>query len=254
MSEFIVEAQSLSKDFRSFQSERSIVRMLGRPGKQSSCRNRVLNDLSFKIERSEKIALLGRNGAGKTTLLRLLSGIYKPSAGHIKVTDRPAVFLRFWIGAARELSVLEALRLLAAIYGVKPPFTNTLAESILDLSELSALRHSPVKVLSSGQYQRLTLAVFFHVDSSFVIFDEGLAYLDTHFIKKFERYFSILAASPATVILTSHDTDFLRKFCTSALWLDQGTIRMQGPISVVLPEYERENTPPDSDIYQPSNR
>jgi ABC-type polysaccharide/polyol phosphate transport system ATPase subunit len=107
------------------------------------------------------------------------------------------------------------------------------------MAELHYLRFSPLKNLSAGQHQRLAFSVFFQCLSDFLIFDENLAFADQQFIQKCEGYFKEICNSHRTVIFVSHDLPFLRKFCKTAIWLDEGRIRLLGEIDKVLGEYEK---------------
>ena len=198
----------------------------------------VLRDLSCVIKKGEKLALLGRNGSGKTTFLRILTGIYGQTAGTFKVNGTPRILFSSSIGLNAHISVIDNIYLLGAIHGIQRAALKTELDNILETASLSALRYSTLKKLSAGQIQRLALSIFFRAGGDLLIFDEALAYVDREFVQTCDDHFKQLSAGDKTVIMTSHDSSFLKKHCTTALWLEEGKIRMQGTFDEVNTAYE----------------
>jgi ABC-type polysaccharide/polyol phosphate transport system ATPase subunit len=198
----------------------------------------VLRDVSFQIERGDKVALIGRNGSGKSTLLRLIAGIYDKTGGELRVTGNPRPLLNCSAGLRGELTVVDNIYLFGAVHGLSRRALRALEQSILDRTELGHLADSPLKDLSVGQVQRLALTVFSLAPSDFLMFDEVIGHVDHGFRLGFDRFFASLADSDKTLVMTSHDATLLRRFCRKALWLDAGTVRRFGPIHDVVDEYE----------------
>jgi ABC-type polysaccharide/polyol phosphate transport system ATPase subunit len=235
-----VRCERLGKRFLVLRSQRTALRALrafigGEPLRREMW---VLRDLSFEIARGEKLALLGRNGSGKTTLLRLVAGILEPTCGRITVRGNPRPLFSAEVGFMSELSVVENVFLFGAVHGMDRRALGPRLPEILKTTGLEALAHVPMKDLSTGQVQRLALAVFAESDSDLVILDEVIGNVDHGFLRAADRYFSALAASTRTLIMTSHDTSFLRAYCSSALWIEDGAVRLHGPFESVVREYE----------------
>jgi len=201
----------------------------------------ALQEITFSIAKGEKLAVIGKNGSGKTTLLRLLAGIYEKTSGEAVVYNQPNALFRWWIGFNGELSVIDNIYLFGAIYGMSRQNLKKYMGDILRLAELEDLRFASLRGLSTGQLQRLAFSIFIHVENDFLIFDESLAFVDQSFAQKCEAYFSRLCASEKTVIISSHDIDFLRKYCQKALWLEAGRIRMWGAAQQVLSAYDTDS-------------
>jgi ABC-type polysaccharide/polyol phosphate transport system ATPase subunit len=199
----------------------------------------VLRDLAFAIEHGEKVAIVGANGSGKSTLLRILCGIYAPSCGAIEVASQPRPLFSAAIGFLADVSARDNVFLYGAVHGVPRRTLAREVDAILEETSLVELQHTPAKDLSTGQLQRLALAIFARTDADFVILDEALANIDEGFRRHAVELFAALAASQRTVIMTAHDTEFLRRFCRRALWLEGGRVRLDGPCDTVLTEYER---------------
>jgi ABC-type polysaccharide/polyol phosphate transport system ATPase subunit len=110
---------------------------------------------------------------------------------------------------------------------------------IVRQAEIEHLVHAPLKDLSTGQVQRLALAIFSRTADRFLVFDEVLGHVDRGFARRADRFFRTLAGSGRTVLMTSHDPEFLRAYCTRAIWLDAGRVRRDGPFDDVMAEYDR---------------
>ncbi len=235
-----IKAVDISKRFFIFNEKGTTLRMLKSFVKRQPFKKEfwVLRNISFTVEKGQKIAVVGKNGSGKTTILRILSGIYNKTSGRLEIKKEPKILFRFWIGLNYELPVVDNIYLFGAVHGMSRDFLKQNMDKILDMAELQHLRFSALKDISIGQKQRLALSVFFQTNSDFLIFDESLIFIDQVFACKCETYFKDLSSSDKTIIMTSHDSNFLRKYCKTALWIDEGRIRMSGGIEEVLNSYE----------------
>lgn len=239
MSKACIEVKDLSKRFFIFDTEETGFRLLKRFLKGKPFRREfwALRDVSLSVRRGEKVALLGRNGAGKTTLLRILSGIYDETYGRVETYTAPSVLLSSWEGFMGELSVIENVYLFGAIHGMHRVFLKKRMEDILNTAELFDFRYALLKELSSGQRQRLALSIFFQNENDFLIFDESLTFVDKYFTERCKEYFTELFGSDKTIIICSHDLDFLRKYCRTAVWLEGGKVFMTGDAEKVISVY-----------------
>lgn len=235
----LLEARELSKCFTVMRRQRTTLRavraLLGRDPLTRQLW--ALRDLSFTIARGDKVALIGRNGSGKTTLLRLLAGIIEPSAGSLRVEQEPLALFKFWIGQNAELPVVDNIYLFGAVCGMGRGELRPMIADVLRSAGIAELGFTPLQDLSIGQRQRLALSIMFRAPADFLIFDETMAHLDQGFARECDAFFARLADSSTTVILTSHDAEFLRRHCRRALWLDEGRLRMEGPAGAVIDAY-----------------
>ena len=239
MNNTYVEVDKLAKRFFVPKQRLTAFRMLNAWMHGESLRREFwsLRDISFSVCKGEKLAIIGKNGSGKTTLLRFLAGIYEKTSGDVVVHTQPSALFRWWIGFNAELSVVDNVYLFGAIYGMSRRNLQEYRGDILRVAELEDLCFISLKGLSAGQLQRLAFSIFMHVENDFLIFDESLAFVDQSFAQKCDAYFSKLCASDKTVIISSHDIDFLRRYCQRALWLEAGHIRMWGQAQQVLSAY-----------------
>ena len=235
--------------------QNTILQVLQSSVKQNHLKNRlqILKELTCTINKGEKVALLGRNGCGKTTFLRIIGGIYKETSGKIEVQGTISMLLKSSYGLNGHIPVVDNIYLLGSIQNIERSVIDNKIEEILTSAGLSDLRFTILKRLSSGEIQRLVLSTFFHADGDLLIFDESLESIDPDFVKECDTYFTHLASSNKTLIMTSHHGNFLKKYCAQALWLEDGKIKMQGEFDKVYSEYEKSaplkasySTPPES--------
>jgi ABC-type polysaccharide/polyol phosphate transport system ATPase subunit len=242
MTDLCISARGVSKRFMLVTRHRSVLRVLrALLGGQPLVREHwVLRDLSLDIRHGEKVALLGRNGAGKSTLLRILAGIYASTSGSLVLGAVPQALFSAGVGFERELTVLDNMYLFGAVHGLSRPAMRRRTETILKMADIEHLAYARLRDLSVGQVQRLAFSIFIQNESRFLIFDEALGNVDLTFARKGDAYFEALARSDKTLLMTSHDMDFLRRCCQRAVWLDGGAIRLDGPFEEVAAAYEQE--------------
>jgi ABC-type polysaccharide/polyol phosphate transport system ATPase subunit len=197
----------------------------------------ALNDVSFRLNQGESMAVIGRNGAGKSTLLGMAAGLCKPSQGLVAVRGRVAALLELGSGFHPDLTGLENVRLNASLLGLSRSRTGEALESIVDFSEIRDFIHDPVRTYSSGMVMRLAFSVAVHVDPDILIIDEVLGVGDQRFQAKcFDRILQFKRAGK-TLLFVSHGGDPVRLLCDRAIWLDHGKMLLEGPPAQVLEAY-----------------
>ncbi|MDR1560369.1 MAG: ABC transporter ATP-binding protein [Clostridiales bacterium] len=197
----------------------------------------VLNGISFQAERGESIGLIGENGCGKSTLLKLMTRIMYPDSGSIEIDGRVSSLIELGAGFHPHMSGRENIYTNAAIFGLNRAEINMRVKDIIDFSELGEYIDSPVRTYSSGMYMRLAFSVAINVDADVLLIDEILAVGDANFQAKcFEKLRELKAAGVTSVIVT-HDMGTIEKFCTQALWINDGVVEASGNPSDVVRRY-----------------
>ena len=146
----------------------------------------ALNDVSFSINKGDKLGIIGNNGAGKSTLLKILSRITNPTSGNVQVKGKVASLLEVGTGFHPELSGRENIFLNGAILGMSKREIKAQFDEIVDFAgpQISNFLDTPVKRYSSGMYVRLGFAISAHLNPEILIVDEVLAVGDADFQKK----------------------------------------------------------------------
>jgi len=197
----------------------------------------ALQDVSFAIEEGDVVGLIGANGAGKSTLLKLLSRITYPTKGRIRIRGTLSSMLEVGTGFHPELTGRDNIYLNGAIIGMRRQEVRSKLDSIVEFSGIEAFLDTPVKHYSSGMYVRLAFSVAAHLDPDILLVDEVLAVGDQAFRKKCFDKLADVSGQGRTIILVSHQMNYLQHLCQRGLWLDAGHLRADGPIDEVIEQY-----------------
>ncbi len=198
----------------------------------------ALKDVSLHVNEGEVLGLIGRNGAGKTTLLKILSRITKPTTGWAEIHGRVGSLLEVGTGFHPELTGRENTFLSGAILGMKKQEIVRKFDEIVAFAELEKFIDTPVKHYSSGMYVRLAFAVAAHLEPEILLVDEVLAVGDINFQKKCLGKMGDVARAGRTVVLVSHQLNQIRRLCHRVVWVDDGSVRLNGSTHEVVSAYE----------------
>jgi ATP-binding cassette subfamily F protein uup len=184
----------------------------------------IIKDLSTTIMRGDRIGIIGRNGSGKTTLLRLLLGELQPQGGEIKLgTRREVVYfdqLREQLDLDKSVQENVGEGNDTLIINGSPRHIIGYLQDFLFSPERA---RSPVSILSGGERNRLLLAKLFTKPSNILVMDEPTNDLDAETLDLLE---DLLAEYSGTLLLVSHDREFLNNVVTSTLVLSgDGTVQ-----------------------------
>lgn len=197
----------------------------------------ALQDVSFEINRGEIVGIIGRNGAGKSTLLKILSRIYEPTEGRVRIYGRVGTLLEVGTGFHPELTGRENTYLNGAILGMKRSEIDRKFDEIIDFAEVEKFIDTPVKHYSSGMYLRLAFAVAAHLEPEILIVDEVLAVGDARFQKKCLNKMQDVGNQGRTVLFVSHNMPAVTRLCDRTILLENGTVRKDGPSHEVVGVY-----------------
>lgn len=203
----------------------------------------VLDGISFDIKKGEFFGIVGRNGSGKSTLLKLISEIYVPDKGAIKVNGTLTPFIELGVGFNPELTGRENVYMNGALLGFSNIQMDALYDEIVGFAELERFMDQKLKNYSSGMQVRLAFSIAIRADSDILVLDEVLAVGDEAFQRKCYQYFAELKRNKKTVILVTHSMDSVQRFCTSAMLIDKGKILEIGSTSKVAQKYVELNSP-----------
>ncbi len=199
----------------------------------------ALKDMSFEIERGDRVGIIGRNGAGKSTLLKILSRITPPTKGKIEYQGRLASLLEVGTGFHGDLSGRENIYLNGSILGMNKQEIDEKFDEIVAFAEVEQFLDTPVKRYSSGMYVRLAFAVAAHLNSEILILDEVLAVGDAAFQKKcLGKMEDVNKKEGKTILFVSHAISSVKKICNRGILLQAGVKIEDGEINKVIKSYE----------------
>lgn len=199
----------------------------------------AINDISFRVPTGTTLGIVGKNGSGKSTLLRLLAGIYTPNQGSIRVRGEIAPLLSLGIGFHPEMTGRENVKLYGLVLGLTPREIESKFDEIVEFAELRDFIDAPVKVYSSGMYMRLAFSVAVSVNPDILLLDEVLAVGDEAFAAKCYARIREFKKQGKTIVIVTHSAATLLDFCDSAMWIDDGSIRLHGPCDQVAEAYHQ---------------
>jgi ABC-type polysaccharide/polyol phosphate transport system ATPase subunit len=199
----------------------------------------ALRDVTFAVERSEALGIIGHNGAGKSTILKLLSNITTPTSGEIAINGRLSALIEVGSGFHPELTGRENVYLSGSILGMRRREITEKLDQIVEFAGIKQFIDVPVKRYSSGMYVRLGFSIAAHLDPDVLLLDEVLAVGDAAFQAKCLQRITDLKNSGKTIVFVSHDLGSVERLCDRVLLLQRGEVVMSGPPREVIAEYQR---------------
>lgn len=197
----------------------------------------ALRDVSFEVEKGDKLGILGLNGAGKSTLLKVIAGVMKPTEGNIKIKGKIVPLFALGSGFSPDYTGRENIYLKGALLGYSRRFLDEKYDEIVEFSELGEFIEVPLKNYSSGMKSRLAFSIATMVEPEILILDEVLAVGDAKFRQKSQHRMQSFLNKDTTVLFVSHSLAQVKKLCNKAIWLKNGKIVAQGPADEVCNLY-----------------
>lgn len=178
----------------------------------------AIDSLSIQIESQKIHGFLGPNGCGKTTLIRMLTGLLRPSAGEVEILGQPlstmVESLRGQMGYMTQkfslyddLTVLENLKFMASVYGLKAKAQKARIHELLSVYELGSLERQLAGSMSGGQKQRLALACATLHQPKLLFLDEPTSAVDPQNRRDFWEKLFALCDLGTTILVSTHYMD-----------------------------------------------
>ena len=196
-----------------------------------------LKDVSFELEKGDRLGILGLNGSGKSTLLKTVAGVYKPTEGHIERSGLLAPLIELGAGFDSQYTGRENIYLYGAVLGFSRRFLDEKIEEIIEFSELKEFIDVPLKNYSSGMKSRLGFSIATIVEPDMIILDEILSVGDAKFKKKSEAKLMSLLEKNVTVLFVSHNLPQVQRICNKAMILEKGHMIAFGEMEEVTEKY-----------------
>lgn len=202
---------------------------------------KVLDNISFEVNKGEFFGIVGRNGSGKSTLLKTIAQIYTPDSGGITVNGKLVPFIELGVGFNPELTGRENVYLNGALLGFNRKEVQAMYKEIVEFAELEKFMDQKLKNYSSGMQVRLAFSIAIRAKGDILLLDEVLAVGDSSFQQKCFDYFEKLKQEKKTIILVTHNMESVKRFCSRALLLEDGVIKLIGSPEEVADQYLLDN-------------
>ncbi len=198
----------------------------------------ALRDIDLTVEKGESVGIIGMNGSGKSTLLKLLAGIYKPDSGRVYVNGRVASLVGLGIGFHPGFTGRENIFINGIILGLSKKEVKRRFDDIVKFAELEDYIDEPVRTYSDGMFMRLGFSIATNVDPDILLIDEILSVGDEYFRHKCAEKIAEFRKMGKTMVIVSHESKAIEKWCDKAIWLNNGVIREIGTPGRVIDSYQ----------------
>lgn len=238
----VIRARNLKKAYRLYSRSRyRVLDALGllrdKPGLYTE--HMAVDGIDLDIFRGERVGIIGRNGAGKSTLLKLLTGVIKPTAGDLQVTERIHALLELGSGFHPDFTGRENVYGFLSHMGLSPDEIEKHLEEAVEFAEVEEYIDQPVKSFSTGMVSRLMFAASTVIEPKLLVIDEVLSVGDAYFANKsFRRIRELCVDKNATLLLVTHDIMKAVTLCNRFIWINDGVIRMDDSPDIVANHYD----------------
>ena len=208
--------------------------------------NKVVDSVSFSIDRSEIFGMVGPNGAGKTTTIRMLMDIIKPDSGEIKILGElinEAIKNRLGYlpeerGLYKKLTVSESLSYLAALKNMRRRLARERAEELLKRVNMLPHKDKKTDELSHGMGQLIQFVATILHNPELVVFDEPFAALDPVNTQLLKELILELRSQGKSVILSTHMMNQVEELCDRILMINKGQAVLYGSLAEIKSRYK----------------
>lgn len=198
----------------------------------------ALRNVSFTVNKGDRLGILGLNGAGKSTLLKIIAGVYRPTEGTVKCNGLIAPMLELGAGFDPQYTGAENIFLYGSILGYSKQYLTEKFDEIVEFAELKEFINVPLKNYSSGMRARLGFSIATITDPDILILDEVLSVGDAKFRKKSEKKIMEMFSRGVTVLFVSHSLDQIKKLCNKAIILQKGKLIASGDVMEIADAYQ----------------
>lgn len=197
----------------------------------------ALSDVSFTVNKGDRVGILGLNGAGKSTLMKVIAGVFRPTGGTVEKKGITAPLIELGAGFDKQYTGAENIYLYGAVLGHSRKYMESRFEDIVKFAELEEFIDVPLKNYSSGMRARLGFAIATIVKPDILILDEVLSVGDAKFRKKSEKKIVEMMDMGITVLFVSHNVEQVKRICNKAMILEKGKLVAYGDVTEITDMY-----------------
>jgi cobalt/nickel transport system ATP-binding protein len=210
--------------------------------------------MSLRLPQGSRCGLIGENGCGKTTLFLLANGLLKPQRGQIRWRGQPIGYGRRELAKLRQrvglvfqnpehqlvaTTVAEDLSYGLVNLGLEEGEIHRRIQMVVDRFDLGDLLDRPVHMLSLGQKKQLSLADVMVLEPELLLLDEPTAFLSPGHCRDLRARLDHIHAAGTTIVVATHDVEFLNGWADWLLVMDSGTLVLEGPPAEVFSQRQR---------------
>ncbi len=240
----LIELKNLSLDYFCYTAKPSIKKTLlhtllriSQSKSEQLQFHQALDNLTLSIKDGDRLALLGKNGAGKSTLLKVISRIFQPTAGSLKIEGNVSSILDIGVGLNHDATGYENIILVGILHGKIKAYMRSKFKEIEEFTELQNYLNMPVRTYSSGMRLRLAFAIATSMESDILIIDEVIGVGDQKFMEKAQLRMKNLVHQCNILVLASHSPQIVETFCNKVLILEHGKKAFFGDVQEGLNLY-----------------
>lgn len=199
----------------------------------------VIDNFNYTVNRGSSVGVLGHNGAGKTTLLRLTSKLFKPMSGSIFMDEKLSIaYMPYNDALYPELSVYQNIAFRSECYLQSVNEFKYKVEYLLEKFNISDIRNKKISQLSSGLKKRVSLISTCITDADLILLDEPTNGIDPETLIIMSEFINELRAEGSTIIVNSHNLDFISKISDEIIILAHGKLIYSNSLSNIGDELD----------------
>ena len=214
----------------------------------------ALQELTLKVPAGKRCGLIGQNGCGKTTFFLIANGLYQPNKGVVRWKGEPLRYDRSSLTQLRQhvglvfqnpehqlvaSTVEEDISYGLYNLGISPSEVEIRVQQAIEQFHLNELAHQPIHNLSLGQKKRVSIADVMVLRPDLLLLDEPTAYLDPRHTAALRDQLHAIHTSGTTILLASHDLDFVYQWADWVFVMDRGQLILEGTPEFVFAQRER---------------
>ncbi|MDD4278003.1 MAG: ABC transporter ATP-binding protein [Candidatus Cloacimonetes bacterium] len=184
----------------------------------------ALRNIDLEIDEGDRVALIGHNGAGKSTLLRVITGVYEPTGGWIKVEGKVTSLIDISLGMDGEATGIENIYLRGALLGFNRRWLTSQISDIVDFAGLGDFIRMPLRTYSTGMQLRLAFSIATLVQPEILVMDEWLNVGDSEFKDRAQQRLIEIVQKSGILVIATHSPELVEKVCNRTVHLDRGTL------------------------------
>jgi lipopolysaccharide transport system ATP-binding protein len=185
---------------------------------------RALQNIFLELSEGDRLGVVGHNGAGKSTLLRVISGVYEPTSGSIKVKGRITNLIDIHIGMDGELTGIENIYLRGALLGFKRAWISKKVNDIVEFAGIGDFIDMPLRTYSTGMQLRLAFSIATIQPPDILVMDEWLTVGDADFQEKAQHRLKEIVDKSSILVIATHSPALVEKVCNRTIRLERGAL------------------------------